>query len=343
MIRLNALLIVMLAGAMFAEPALSQGRGRGFGGGRGPGAGQAAPHGQDDRHAADRDVFQFLLKNHDKIKRTVRELPSGVETLTESDTPEIAAKIKEHVQWMEKRIEKSQPIRLRDPLFAELFKHTDKITMIHQDTPKGVRVREISSDPYVVKLIQAHAKAVSGFVERGFAEAMKNHAVPASEPAEPRQPAHPLIADHGAVFQLPAAAQQPRAGSKLLVDLTQGGDPNTVNPGLDKVARFVNIYAGAGAKAAQVRIAVVLHGSATLSILNSEAYAAKFNTDSNPNLSLLRQLHEANVDLYVCGQSLISKGAEPEQVAVFVETAVSALTSVVNLQAEGYRYVPLGN
>lgn len=353
MIRFNALLIVLLVSAMFAEPVLSQGRGRGrgFGGGKGPVAGQdgalrangqGAQHGQDDRHAADREVFQFLLQNHDKIKRTVRELPSGVETLTESDIPEIAAKIKEHVDWMEHRIEEAQPIRMRDPLFAELFKHTDKIKMIHEDTPKGVRVREISSDPYVVKLIQAHANAVSGFVERGFAEAMKNHAVPANEPATPRQRTHPLIDDHGAVFQLPAAAQQPRVGSKLLVDLTQGGDPSKVNPGLDKVARFVNIYAGGGAKAAAVQIAVVLHGDATLAVLNSDAYTAKFNTKDNPNLSLLRQLSEANVELYVCGQSLISKGGAPEEVVVFAETAVSALTSLVNLQADGYGYVPLG-
>ena len=141
----------------------------------GPGAGEA---GHDERHEADRQVFHFLLANHAKIQRTVKELPNGVETLTESNDPEVAARIKEHVTWMEHRVENALPIRMRDPLFAELFRHTAKIKITHSDTDKGVKVIETSDDAHVVQLIRAHAKVVSGFVERGFAEAMKNHPVP---------------------------------------------------------------------------------------------------------------------------------------------------------------------
>ena len=328
---------------LLVQPSWSQdrpGRGQGQGMGRGVRQ-QGQQHGHDDRHNADREVFQFLLQNHEKINRTVKELPDGVETLTESDTPEIADKIKEHVEWMEYRIEKTHPIRMRDPLFAELFQHTDKIKMVHEDTEKGVRVIETSDDPYVVKLIQAHAKTVSGFVARGFAEAMKNHAVPEEDVRSDHRTTHPVIADHGAVVKLATAVQQPRSGSKILVDLTSGGDASEINAGLEKVAKYVNIYAGGGAEPADVSIAVVFHGNATLAVLNPDAYAAKFNTDGNPNLALLRQLHEANVELYVCGQSLLSSGAKPEDVAVFVEMAVSALTAVVNLQSDGFAYVPL--
>ena len=89
--------------------------------------------------------------------------------------------------------------------------------------------------------------------------------------------------------------------------------------------------------------AVVFHGDATLAVLNDDAYSAKFNTKGNPNLDLLHQLHEQGVELFVCGQTLISKDAKPEEVAVFVDTAVSALTVVVNLQADGYAHVPSGN
>ena len=309
---------------------------------QGPGGGQGQ-HGRDDRHDADHQVFQFLLRNHKQIRRTVRELPNGVETLTESDVPEVADKIKEHVEWMEYRIENANPIRMRDPLFAELFKHTEKIKMVHEVTDNGVRVIETSADAYVAKLIKAHAKVVSGFVERGFAEAMKNHPVPGGETLKPRAAAHPVITDHGSVVQLANAAQQPRNGTKIVVDLTRGGDPAQLNTGLEKVARYVNIYAAAGAEPADVKIAVVLHGDATLAALNPDAYSAEFKTDENPNLALLQQLHESGVELYVCGQSLIAKGSQPEDVAVFIETAVSALTTVVNLQSDGYAYVPLGN
>ncbi|QDS94557.1 DsrE/DsrF-like family protein [Roseimaritima multifibrata] len=354
--------VLMLVISLPMTLSAQQGNGPGFHGGRGPGGGQgqgrgqggrgaqqnaqhqgqAHGHGHDDRHAKDRELFQFLLQNHDKIKRNVKQLPNGVETLTESDVPEIAAKIQEHVEWMTHRIENANPIRMRDPLFAEIFKNTKKIRMVHEDTEKGVRVTETSDDPYVAKLIQAHAKVVSEFVKNGFAEAMKNHPVPKDQPTKPHQTAHPVIQGHGPVVHLPGAAQQPKTGTKILVDLTRGSNPKQLNAGLEKVAKYVNIYAGAGADPADVKIAVVFHGDATLAVLNPDAYSEEFNTTENPNLALLHELHESNVELYVCGQSLISKGADPKDVAVFVKTAVSALTTVVNHQADGYAYVPLG-
>ncbi|MCM2371459.1 DsrE family protein [Aporhodopirellula aestuarii] len=326
------------------------GGGPGFGGGRGMGAGQAMGrqlqdsgdgHSHDDRHDEDRDVFQYLLANHEKIQRSVKELSDGVETLTESDDPDVADKIKEHVEWMEYRIEETNPIRMRDPLFAEIFQHTDQIKMVHEDTEKGVRVTETSADPYVAQLIKAHAKAVSGFVERGFAEAMKNHAVPGAEAATKVADKHPAKIGNGTVVRLPNAVLQPRDGTKFLVDITRGSDPDKVNPAIEQVAKYFSIYSGGGAKPAQVEIAVVLHGGATLTVLNSDAYAEKFQTTDNPNLDLLHQLHEAGVGLYVCGQSLDAAGYQTSDTAVFIDTAVSALTAVVNLQADGYAYVPL--
>ncbi len=339
----SGLLAVMILCMTTAVTAQGRGQGRGQGGG--PGFGQRAGglgHGQDERHDEDHEVLQFLLANHNKITRKVTELANGVETLTESNDPEIADKIKEHVQWMEYRIKETKPIRMRDPLFREIFQHTDKIKMKHEDTEQGVRVIETSDDPYVAKLIKAHAQAVSGFVKRGFAEAMKNHAVP-GKAANARVPTVPAIKDYGKVVRLPEASQQPRSGTKICVDLTRGGDANELNPGIEKVAKYVNIYHAAGKQPAAAQIAVVLHGDATLAILNGDAYAKRFGTNDNPNLDCLHQLHEAGVEIYVCGQSLISKGAEPDEVVVFAETAVSALTAVVNLQADGYAFIPLGN
>lgn len=334
-----------------AQP--GQGRGPGFRGGpgqggpgRGPGMQGKRPGAEqhDDRHNADHEVFQYLLTNHSKIKRTVKVLPNGVETLTESETPEIAAKIKEHVEWMTVRIKETKPIRMRDPLFAEIFKHTDKITMKHEDTAKGVRVIETSDDPAVVKLIQAHATVVSGFVERGFAEAMKNHPVPDAKDSTsaPATPTNPVIPKYGSVVRLPMAAHQPRQGTKVLIDVTRGSEPAELNAAIEKVAKYLNIYAGAGDKPMKGQFAVIFHGDATLAVLNDDAYSAKFKTKGNPNLDLLHQLHEQGVELFVCGQTLISKEAKPEEVAVFVDTAVSALTVVVNLQSDGYAHVQLG-
>lgn len=153
---------------------------------------------------------------------------------------------------------------------------------------------------------------------------------------------YPVISDFGKVVKLPSAAQQPREGSRICVDVTGGGDAAQLNPSLEKIARFVNIYGGAGEKPVKSIIAVVLHGDATLTILTSDAYEKKFGVRDNPNLDCLRALHQAGVKFYVCGQSLIGKGGSPEDVVSDVETAVSALTAIVNLQTDGYAYVPLG-
>lgn len=343
-------LILLLTGSAFAQGP-GKGRGPGFGRGqgfgRGPGAGRGMQHEEggahehDDRHDEDHKVFQFLLENHEKIKRTVTNLADGVDTRTESDDPKIIEAIQEHVHWMEYRIENTNPIRMRDPLFRELFQHTDKIKMKVEQTEKGVRVIETSDDPHVAQLIQEHAKVVSAFVKNGFREAMKNHAVPGRVTSNSADLSYPVISDMGGVFQLKEAVFQPEDGAKLCIDVTRGGDKDVLNKALEKVTRFVNIYGGAGAEKANASFAVILHGDAVLTCLNDEAYAKEFGTDANPNLDCLHKLHEAGVEIAVCGQSLQHAGKSPADVAVFVDVAVSSLTAIVSLQKDGYSYVPM--
>ncbi len=181
-ILLGLLAIALTSGDLWAQRGPGFGRGRGMGpGGRGPGG---PGQGGDPQFIADRDVFHYLLANHDQIRRKVKNIDNGVETVTESDNPEVAAKIQEHVLGMYERVKDVRPIHMRDPLFAEIFRHADKIQMQHKNTKKGVRVTETSDDPYVAKLIQAHAGVVSLFVKNGFTEAHVNHAVPEADGAD---------------------------------------------------------------------------------------------------------------------------------------------------------------
>ena len=136
------------------------------------------PGGKDGAFVADRDTFHFLLENHKAIKRTVKKLDNGVETVTESDKPEVVKKIQEHVPAMYERLKSGKGVRYWDPLFAEAFKHGKKMKMVIEKTEKGVKVTETSDEGEVVKIIQAHAEVVSKFVESGFDEAHKEHPVP---------------------------------------------------------------------------------------------------------------------------------------------------------------------
>jgi hypothetical protein len=146
---------------------------------------QAGPQGrghmrmmEDPGHMADMQLIHELLDNGSTVTRTVTLRADGVETLTESDDPAIAKAIQTHVASMYDRVTENRPIHMRDPLFRAIFEHASQITFSHAPTPRGIRVTETSSDPYVVKLIQAHAEVVSAFIENGRAEAMKNHEVP---------------------------------------------------------------------------------------------------------------------------------------------------------------------
>jgi hypothetical protein len=150
-----------------ASPAFGQGGGRGHRGMMG-----------DSAHGADMQVFHQLFDHRHEIKRQVVLRQDGIETVTESTNPEVTRLLQTHVASMLARVKDARPIHRRDPLFAELFRYADRIEARHELTAGGVRVVETSRDPYVVRLIQAHAEVVSAFIANGRSEMMKNHALP---------------------------------------------------------------------------------------------------------------------------------------------------------------------
>jgi hypothetical protein len=157
------LLIALLA----ISPAFAQG-GRG---GRGMMMGDGA-------HMADMQVFHQLFDHRAEITRRVVMRQDGIDTVTESTNPDVTRLLQTHVQAMLARVKEGRGIHHRDPLFAELFRYADRIEASHELTAGGVRVVETSQDPYVVKLLQAHAQVVSAFIANGHSEMMKNHPLP---------------------------------------------------------------------------------------------------------------------------------------------------------------------
>lgn len=142
----------------------------------GHGGGESGSAGM--RNDEDHQGFFFLLDHRDRIRREVKEIEKGVETVTESDDPEIADGIRKHVAAMYDRIQEGRPIHARDPLFAEIFRNADRIRIESEPTERGIRVREVSDDPEIAELIQAHAEVVNQFIANGRAELHRNHPVP---------------------------------------------------------------------------------------------------------------------------------------------------------------------
>ncbi len=144
-------------------------------------ASNAAP--QAETLAHDKAVFTSLLADHEALRRSVVELPDGIEATTESDDPAVAARLADHVTAMKSRLHDGRRVRQWDPLYVAIFDDAEHVRLDITPTGKGVRVRETSTDARTVALIKYHAGVVTGYVEHGFEESAREHPVPAQSGA----------------------------------------------------------------------------------------------------------------------------------------------------------------
>jgi hypothetical protein len=121
----------------------------------------------------DMQLVHAMLFNHDKIKRTVANLPDGIRTSTESDDPQVAQTIKAHVASMEKRLSDGKEFNLFSPTIPVLFENREKIKTVVATTEKGSLVTQTSSDPKVVAALQAHAVEVTELAHDGMVAMMR--------------------------------------------------------------------------------------------------------------------------------------------------------------------------
>lgn len=131
----------------------------------------------------DMRVIHDLLTHHQDIRRTVQDLSYGIRATTTSARPDVAERIRTHVEQMRSRLDRDAPIRQMDPLFAEIFERAHEIELEVEQVPGGVRVDETSRDPVTVMLIRQHAhRAVSEFVDEGMDRAMRPTPLPPGYP-----------------------------------------------------------------------------------------------------------------------------------------------------------------
>jgi intracellular sulfur oxidation DsrE/DsrF family protein len=169
-----------------------------------------------------------------------------------------------------------------------------------------------------------------------------------ADPTGSPQYKQPVIKGHGGIVVLPDADHQPKKNSKVILDVTSDKKEGGVILGFDRAALILNQYVEAGAGTDNgFKMAIILHGPATKAALSHEGFAKhtkSYETDlgktKNPNLDLISRLKEAGVNVYVCGQALAHHGFATTEVAPEVQVAVSAATVNINLQMDGYAYIP---
>jgi hypothetical protein len=127
----------------------------------------AAPMQSDPAFAGDMHLVRDMIHSHERIKRTVTNLPDGIRTITESDDPQVAQTIKAHVASMVQRLNEGRVFNLFSPTLPVLFENKDKIKTQVEATDKGAVVTQTSSDAAVVAALQAHAIEVSDLARDG--------------------------------------------------------------------------------------------------------------------------------------------------------------------------------
>lgn len=153
----------------------------------------------------------------------------------------------------------------------------------------------------------------------------------------------PALEGVGKMHPLPHAAYRPdpKETYKIVFSVTRGASrPAEVNPGLERVARTVNLYASAGVPLSHLKFVAILYGPATDAALDDAHYRQQFMT-SNPNLDLIGKLRRAGVDVAVCGQAVAEHKYAYDWIAPQITVALSALTTITVLEHRGYALMPL--
>lgn len=149
---------------------------------------------------------------------------------------------------------------------------------------------------------------------------------------------NPVIKNFGTVTEVPFSVENPdtKLDYKIVVEVSSDNKkPVEVHEFFEKVAAVVNLHALGGVPANKLHVVMVIHGPAAQYVVTNEEYKKKFNTD-NPNIPLFKELKEAGVKIFVCGQSLNKRNIPKENVTPEVSPALSAITTLTTYQLKGY-------
>lgn len=123
---------------------------------------------------ADMSRYMEMFDRHREISRVVEEIPGGVRTTTQSNSPELAAQLQAHVSSMYSRLDQGTEVRCMSQSLPTLFRRASGYRRQFSFTATGVIAEETAEDPALTDAIRAHALEVTGFVEQGMPAMMRH-------------------------------------------------------------------------------------------------------------------------------------------------------------------------
>jgi intracellular sulfur oxidation DsrE/DsrF family protein len=151
----------------------------------------------------------------------------------------------------------------------------------------------------------------------------------------------PVFTEFGAVARIDPDVEVPAdAKFKVAFDAVQPAGEDGMNRSIESAARFINMHVLHGVPLDNIEVAVVVHGKASLDVLNRTAYAARFDGKDSLTAAPLAEMIAKGVKVYICGQSAMANGIAKEDLVEGVQVTISAMTAHAMLQQQGYTINP---
>jgi intracellular sulfur oxidation DsrE/DsrF family protein len=146
------------------------------------------------------------------------------------------------------------------------------------------------------------------------------------------------VASADAAKDFPSAKELPDPNTNYRVVFSVGAKvkDDELHPTLKLIGLYLNTLARNGVPAKNRHIAAMFHQGGGDAVFSNEVYKARHNGVDNPNIAILKELHEAGVELRVCGQGLLGKKVDPSHLLPGVQADLWAMVTMVNLQSRGY-------
>jgi hypothetical protein len=124
-------------------------------------------------NSMDMSTYMEMFSRHTELRRNVEDIPGGVRTTTESDSPDLVAQLQGHVSTMYSHLDQRSEVMCMSQSLPTLFARTSDYQRQITFTPKGIVAVETANDPDLTRAIRAHAREVTGFVVDGMPAMMK--------------------------------------------------------------------------------------------------------------------------------------------------------------------------
>ncbi len=122
---------------------------------------------------ADMSHYMEMFRRHSEITRTVDEIPGGIRTTTQSNSPDLVGQLQAHVSSMYSRLGQGAEVMCMSASLPTLFRRANGYRRQLTFTTTGVIAEETSDDPALTEFIRAHAREVTGFVRDGMPSMMQ--------------------------------------------------------------------------------------------------------------------------------------------------------------------------